>query len=258
MASISKCPLCGNKFIDIDNFTRHLRESHEDDIPEDMKDDPYQFIYMLKTGKANGSCVMCKKPTKWNPSTHKYHRFCDNPECKKKYSETFKNRMIGKYGKVTLLNDPEHQKKMLANRSISGTYTWRDKVHQHTYTGTYEKSFLEFLDCILNFDPEDVIAPSPHTYWYIYDGKKHFYIPDFFIPSLNLEIEIKDGTNTHPKIQAVDKEKERLKDQVMIDNKNSINYIKIVEKDNTRFLEYLEKAKEAFFLHDQTTGIIII
>ena len=156
--------------------------------------------------------------------------------------------MIGKYGKTTLLNDPDHQRKMLANRKISGKYLWRDNVHVSTYTGSFEKSFLEFLDTVLEFDPEDVMSPSPHTYYYEYEGTKHFYIPDFFIPSLSLEVEIKDdikgpNPNTHPKIVAVDKEKEKLKDEVMKSNSNVFNYIKILDMHNEKLLTYLEEAK---------------
>jgi len=153
--------------------------------------------------------------------------------------------MIGKYGKTTLLDDPEQQKKMLANRKISGKYLWRDHVHEFTYTGSYEKSFLEFLDRVMNFDADDLMAPSPHTYWYTYNGNKHFYIPDFYIPSLNLEIEIKDGgdnPNMHHKIQDVDKVKEQAKDDIMMNNET--NYIKIVNKKNEDFLKYLSMAKD--------------
>ena len=102
-------------------------------------------------------------------------------------------------------------------------------------------------DLIMDFDSSDVMAPSPHTYYYTYEGEKHFYIPDFFIPSLNLEIEIKDGgdnPNNHQKIQAVDKVKERLKDNVMKSNSNNFNYLKIVNKENKKFFKYLEVAKE--------------
>ena len=69
---------------------------------------------------------------------------------------------------------------------------------------------------------------------WLYENKKHFYIPDFFIPSLNLEVEIKDGdestvgANHHPKIMAVDRVKEALKDDVMKSNNKNFNYIKIV------------------------------
>ena len=70
-------------------------------------------------------------------------------------------------------------------------------------------------------------------------------IPDFFIPSLGLEVEVKDGgdnPNMHHKIQAVDKVKEKLKDQVMVTNK-AYHYIKIINKNNRTFLDFLERVK---------------
>lgn len=240
------CKFCDYFCYEADDFVSHLEKHHDEMIPEDMS--PWQFSYYLRTGKTHGNCVICKGKTSWNEKTHKYNRLCEKPKCKETYINIFKNRMIGKYGKTTLLNDPEQQKKMLANRQISGEYTWRDHVHKTTYTGSYEKSFLEFLDVVMNFDPNDIIAPSPHTYWYMYEGQKHFYIPDFFIPSLELEIEIKDGgdnPNMHSKIQNVDKVKEKLKDDVMMNNQ--FNYIKIVNKDNSALFKFLELAKEREF-----------
>lgn len=241
------CKFCECIFKDEEQYANHIEKKHPEQIIPDMT--PRQFVYYLRTGKTHGSCVMCKDDTDWNPSTNKYHRFCKNPKCKEDYREEFKHRMIGKYGKVTLLNDPEQQKKMLAARKISGTYQWSDRLKEHrfTYTGTYEKAFLAFLDLVLNFSPDDIMSPSPHTYGYSYDGKQHFYIPDFFIPSLNLEIEIKDGgdnPNTHPKIQAVDKEKERIKDEVMSSKGVPFNYMKISNKDHMQFMRYLDIAKK--------------
>lgn len=235
-----KCKFCNRYFGNIDAYAAHLESRHEDMMPPDM--DGYRFWYYLRTGKSEGHCIMCKKPTGWNPKTHKYHRFCEDPKCKEKYKLEFQKRMIGKYGKTTLLNDPAQQKIMLSRRKISNEYLWSDHHTKFTYTGTYERSFLEFLDNIMQFDPNDIIAPSPHTYYYMYEGKKHFYFPDFFIPSLNLEIEIKDGgdnANMHPKIQAVDKEKERLKDEALASN-GTFNYLKIVNKENERFFKFLE------------------
>lgn len=241
-----KCMYCNKIFKDVDVYASHMESQHNDLIPEDMTS--AQYIYYLKTNKTHGNCVICKNKTDWNTKTNKYKRFCNNPKCKENYIKMFKNRMVGKYGKVTLLNDSEHQKKMLANRSISGKYIWSDRIHEFNYTGSYELSFLEFLDLVVDMDPTDIIAPSPHTYWYEYEGKKHFYIPDFFIPSLDLEIEIKDGgnnPNNHHKIQDVDKVKEKLKDEVMMSNKK-FNYIKIVDKRNITFFKYLEEAKERY------------
>lgn len=249
-----KCKFCDKKFKSVDTYVDHIQKVHPELIAPNMS--AWQFYYYLKTGKSKGSCIMCHKETKWNSKTKKYHRFCDNPRCKEKYKKIFQKRMIGKYGKLTLLNDPEQQKKMLAQRRISGVYSWSNHIDTSVYTGSYELDFLQFLDYTMNFDPTDVISPSPHTYIYIYEGKEHFYFPDFYVPSLNLEIEIKEGTNTHPKIMAVDKEKERLKDEVMKSIRNTVNYLKIIEKDNMKFFKYLERAKEQFE-SGSTSGIFM-
>lgn len=243
---VINCQFCEKLLHDEEQYAEHIDRVHKDMIIPGMV--PRQFAYYLRTGKTEGSCVMCKNPTKWNPKTNKYHRFCENPKCKEEYREEFKRRMIDKHGKTTLLDDPEQQKKMLAARKISGTYIWSNNPqYRFTYTGSYEKSFLEFLDNMLDFPPDDLMSPSPHIFKYTYDGKERFYIPDFFIPSLNLEIEIKDGgdnPNNHPKIQAVDKEKERLKEEVMKSTKTPFNYIKITNKQHMKFFRYLEAAKQ--------------
>lgn len=241
------CKFCQSIFKDEEQYAGHIEKKHPEQIIPGMV--PRQFVYYLRTGKTSGLCVVCKKPTKWNSSTNKYHRFCENPKCKEIYRKQFEDRMIGKYGKVSLLDDPEQQKKMLAARKISGEYQWSDRnpKHKFTYTGSYEKAFLAFLDLVMNFSPEDIMTPSPHIYYYMYEGKKHFYIPDLFIPSLNAEIEIKDGgdnPNTHPKIQEVDKKKERLKDEVMKSNGVPFNYVKIANKDNMQFMKFLSLLKE--------------
>lgn len=252
-----KCQLCGDNFVELEDLYGHLEDEHNDAIPKDFT--VPQFYYYLKTGKSHGKCVICKMPTRWNDSTGKYHRFCDMPQCKEKYRKEFKKRMIGKYGRVHLLNDPEQQKKMLANRSISGKYKWSDGK-EIPYTGSYELDFLKFLDLFMNFDSSDIMSPSPHTYYYLYEGEEKFYIPDFFIPSLNLEIEIKDGgdnPNKHHKIQEVDKVKERLKDQVMM-SQNEFNYIKIVNKNYDPFFEFLFKLKKEFNEHGEKYKRIFI
>lgn len=259
MQGTIKCKFCDTYFADVESYVSHLGEVHKDLIPENMVH--WQYYYYLKTGRTHGSCVVCKQDTTWNDSTHKYNRFCTNPKCKEKYREIFKQRMVGKYGKVCLLNDPEQQKLMLSHRSISGEYTWStDPRKRFTYTGSYERAFLEFLDLDMHYEASDIMAPSPHTYFYEYQGQKHFYIPDFFINSLELEVEIKDGgdnPNMHHKIQDVDKVKEKLKDDVMRSNKNTFNYIKIENKDHFKFFKYLTVAKDRFENGDKKKIIMI-
>ena len=241
-----KCKICGKKFTEITALYNHIENKHKEMIPKDMT--VQQYYYYMKTGKMNGNCVMCKQPTGWNQNTGKYNRFCGNPKCKEEYVKIMKGRMVAKYGKTHLLNDPDKQREMLANRSISGTYTWSDGKHESTYTGSYELDFLKTLDGFFDWDPEDISMPSPHTYTYKYEGEDKFYIPDVFIHSLDLEIEIKDGgdnPNNHHKIQDVDKEKERLKDEVMCSQK-VVHYIKITNKNYENFFRFLKEIKKEF------------
>lgn len=244
-----RCPHCGVRYKSLQLWGNHVKSKHPGLIPEEWSYGRY--FYYIKTGKKAGSCVVCKNPTEWNESTLKYSRFCSNPKCKEHYRETFKNRMIGKYGKVHLLDDPEQQRKMLANKHISGQYTFLDGT-KVTYTGTYELDFLKFIDRFLHFNGDDIMMPSPHTYYYDYKNPndlehegRHFYVPDAYIPSLNLEIEIKQNTNTHHKLLAIDKVKEIQKDAVM-SGRSDVNYLKIVEKDYTPFIHYLETREMEF------------
>lgn len=241
MAKKIQCPFCEDRYVSLVALQEHIEEDHIEDIPKDFTVN--QYLYYLKTGNSGSKCIICKKPTEWNESTNKYNRLCGSEKCKAQYREMFKSRMIGKYGKTTLLNDPEQQRKMLEHRKISGKYIWSDNTEK-TYTGSYELDFLKILDLFFNWDSSDVMTPSPHTYYYEYEGERKFYIPDVYIPSLNLEIEIKESDNNHPHMQ-VDRKKENLKDKMM-DSQKNIDYIKIVDKKYDGFFAYLAKRKEEF------------
>ena len=207
----------------------HYETKHKELLPEQM--DGFRFFYYTLTGKERGSCVICHKPTEFNRATMKYSRFCKDPKCKETYKKQVDERMIHKYGKVTLLDSPEIQKKMLAARRISGVYTWSDGKTKFQYTGSYELDFLKHLDLEL---------PSPHLFTYTYNDKEHFYIPDAFLPSRNMQVEIKDG-GAAKNIGAETREKERLKDELMKSCSNLYNYIKIEAKDYTKFDEIIAK-----------------
>lgn len=247
MSKAKVCPICKTKFVDKNRLITHIEKKHGDSIPEGWT--PARYENYLRTGMTHGTCIVDKAPTDWNESTQKYHRLCNNPECKKIMRENAKKNMINKYGKVHLLDDPEMQRKMIYSKKNSGAYIMEDdsgKEWKIMYDSSYGKHFLEMLDNFLNFSPEDIMGPSPHTYEYIYEGKSHAYIPDFYIPSLNLEVEIKDGgdnPNKMPKIQQVDKVKEKLKDEVMYSLRKQVNYIKIVNKDYSGFFQLLSKLK---------------
>lgn len=215
----------------------HYETIHKNLIPPDMTG--YRWFYFLLTKKDHGSCVECHNETEFNETTMKYCRYCPNPVCKQKYKEGRDNRMIKKYGKVYLTDDPEMQKKMQAGRKIAGIYNWSDGKTKIPYLSSYELDFFKYLDA-KHWPASDIQAPSPHTYSYEYQGKSHFYMPDAFIPSLNLEVEIKDDGSAK-NINQESREKDVIKDNLMKSCTNLFNYIKIVNKDYSGFEEIITK-----------------
>lgn len=234
-----KCIFCSSKFRDKSSLYDHIDVNHSSSIPNDMSIP--QYLFNLKYKKEFGTCVICKGRTKWNESTERYDRLCSE-RCKEDYKKAFQKRMIDKHGKIYLTQDPDHQRKMLANRKISGKYQWSDGISEVGYTGSYELEFLKFLDIVMNFNATDIISPAPQNFYYKDDkGKERFYFPDFFIPSLNLIIEIKDGgdnPNKHHKIQEVDKKLEKIKDDIMRKQKD-FNYVKVANNNFSDFINYL-------------------
>ena len=234
-----KCPLCGEKILKgKNNMVSHVTKEHIDEIP--MGQTPGEYVYLAENGSPR-KCMICKNPTEWNTANNRYNAFCSD-KCKREYVKLAHNRVKKTYGKECLLGDPDFQKKMLANRKISGKYRFEDGG-EVPYTGSYEEDFCKVLDHFLGFSSSDVIMPSPHVYKYNYDKKEHFYIPDAFLPSLLLEVEIKDGganPNMHHKIQNVDKKKEQLKDDVMVKQKD-FHYIKVEDKNYEAFFDLVEK-----------------
>ena len=130
---------------------------------------------------------------------------------------------------------------MLYSVSLDATGSKHDELRKKQ--GTYEKALLEACDLVLDLKSIDIIGPSPHTYEYKFNNETHFYIPDFYIPDLLLEIEVKDGgsnPNLHPKIQSIDKLKEKEKDKVMY-KQHDYHYIKVVDKKHTGFIAFVNK-----------------
>ena len=216
----------------------HYEKEHKELLPEGMTG--WRWFYYLLTKKDKGSCVICHNPTEFNNITMKYSRFCNNPACKQKYKEERDRRMISKYGKVHLLNDPEQQKKMQQGRRIAGVYQWSDGKTKLPYLSSYEMDFFRHLDQDLHWPAADILAPSPHTYNYEYQGKQHFYMPDAFIPSLNLEIEIKDDGSAL-NINKDSREKDKIKHELMKSCSNLFNYIKIINKNYEEFEKLIVK-----------------
>lgn len=231
----TRCPFCSMIFNDKQKYCHHIALKHNEQVPPELE--PLEYAYSLLVHKDVGRvCVMCKKnPVHFNQDTLKYERLCDRPQCKDEYVKMMKSRMVKVYGHEHLLNDADMQRKMLYNHANAKDYIW-DNDHKFRIIGTYEEDFLNKLKS-LGWSPNDIIAPSPNNYWYKWgDGTQHLYIPDFFIPSLSLDVEIKQG-GFNDSYMEHNRDIEHRKDLMMqrMCEKSGRHYIKIMDKDYTEF-----------------------
>jgi hypothetical protein len=186
----------------------------------------------------NGRSVISGKPTEWNERAGRYERFADDGE-RETYRKIFLERMRRVHGKDHLLDDPDQQRKMLASRSISGTYKFKDGSLK-TYTGQEELALLKFLDDALGWPGADVQCPAPQNFEYVDDqGKRRFYIPDAWIESLNLIVEVKG--ELHNGYRSRDIDIERTKDEVL--ETSGYTYVKVEAQDYGDLLDAMAEAK---------------
>lgn len=236
------CPYCEKRF-ERPKLINHIDKHHKEMIPQDYT--ATRIVFNMINKITEGHCRVCGNPTPWNEKSGRYDVLCDNPKCKEKMREDYKKNMLRVKGTYNILNDPEQQKLMLANRKISGKYKHSDGGII-TYTGTYEKNALEFMDLFMQIPSKDIIAPGP-TMEYMYNGKKHIYIPDFYIPSINCIIEIKDGgdntNNKHSETMDASREKTIEKERVITD-KGIYNYIRLTNNQFTQLVDLFMTIKE--------------
>ena len=238
-----KCPYC-DKREERGKLITHIDRVHKDMLPENYSGARIMYDTINKIIDGHGRCRVCKQPTNWNEKTSRYDALCDNPKCKEHMREEYKKNMLRVRGTYNILNDPEQQQKMLANRSISGTYKYSDGS-TFTYTGSYEKKFLEFMDTVLEVPSKDILMPGP-TLEYTYKGKKHMYLTDALYLPYNLIIEIKDGgSNLNGKESPgmiASREKTIAKEKLITD-KGEYNYIRLTDNNFAQLIEIFMSLK---------------
>jgi hypothetical protein len=230
VSKLYKFPLDGKTFTSKEMLYNHIEKNYKNLVTDEMP--PSRIYFNLKYNKTHGTSVISGKPTKWNNITERYERFADDEE-KKLYVKQFQERMMNKYGKTHLTTDPEQQVKMMEAKKNSFDYVWIDGSKTKCIS-TYESDFLSYLEGNYKFK-EEYLSRAPVIYYRTNDNKIRFYLPDFYVPSLNLIIEIK-GTNNH--YQKRDYEFEVLKEKATRDL--GFNYFKVVNKDYDAFDEYLD------------------
>ena len=237
-----KCPYCDDRF-ERAKLANHIEKKHNELIPQGYTASRIAFNTM--NHKTVGHCIVCGNETKWNEDKCRYERLCDSKKCHRDYVKLTEERLKAARGvtKSEMLSDPQFQDKMLKGRSISGTYKFSDGG-RIDYVGTYEKNFLEFMDKFLHVQSIDIQAPGP-TIEYYYEGKKHFWITDFYYIPYNLVLDIKDGgknpnNREMPEYRAKQKAKEKA-----IASDGRYNYIRLTDNQFDQLIEIMLDLKDA-------------
>lgn len=234
-----KCPYCNERLTRVD-LVSHINEEHEDLIPEGYTAARIVFNYINK--KEAGRCTECSRETKWNEQSWKYERFCERPECLESYVKKVKGRMVKVHGKEHLLNDMNHQNKMLTNRSISGNYKFKDGGVR-SYCGSYERKLLEFYDKVLEVHSKDIITPGP-VVEYEFKGKKHQWLTDIYYVPANLAHDAKDGGSNPNKRNMEEYRAKQIAKEEAITKQNQYNYIRLTDNNFQQLLWILSELKE--------------
>lgn len=241
---MSKCPICGKNKPNKEQLLQHVESEHINEIPKDIS--IAQYIYSLNhNGRMNGLCRACGRETPWNEKAGKPKQLCGRPECKAKMNKIAEANLIRIRGVRKFTQDINNQEKMLAGRRISGVYTWSDRKHKFTYTGSYEKFALEWLDSFMDIDPDGIEMPGPKIEYKL-NGEIHYWITDMYLRDWNLVIEIKDGNatgdkNTHPGF-APNREREKAKDEYMR-HQNQYNYLKLTNKNMMQLIKIMSEIR---------------
>lgn len=229
------CPFCNKKHLTREDLVIHITDNHEYDLPEDFTPLRYTFNYVNKKPiEYHGICTECKGETPWDEKVGRYKRQCGRKACHESYIKKFENNMVRVKGIKRISQTPEGQEMMLANRRISGKYKFKNGVEK-TYTGSYEKNCLEFLDKVMNIDPDDIMSPGP-IIMYKYNGADHPYITDFYYQPYNLIIEVKDGgSNPNTRDMPDTRARQKAKEEHIVKN-TDYNYIRLTDNDLSQLL----------------------
>lgn len=241
MSKYYKCPYCG-KSKDRKSLVRHIEDKHSDNIPEGFTPLRIAFNWInYKNLDYCGKCTECGGPTKWDENKGRYDRQCGSKSCHDSFVKKFEDNMMRTRGVTRMTQSIDGQEMMLANRRISGKYKFQDGGVK-TYTGSYEKEALKFLDMVMNCKSVDIMSPGP-TMQYVYNGESHWYIPDIYYIPYNLIIEVKDGgdkpnTRNMPEYRA----KQIAKEKHIVDNTN-FNYLRLTNNDFSQLLAVMSDIK---------------
>lgn len=239
-----RCPYC-RITATREKLVSHIDKEHQSMLPEGYSAAHALYDYINK--KNYGTCLICKKKIyEWDDNICRYKNICDNPECMKQ---------IKARAQLNHLDDPEVQKKMLANRKISGQYTFHDGV-THSYVGSYERNCFEFMDTVLNIPGRDIMSPGP-TIYYKWNGETHPWILDWmYIPAM-LCCDVKDGGSNPNNRPMEDYRSKQLAKEEAIAKSGEYNYLRLTDNNFGQLLSALADIRYGVINHDPINHIYI-
>lgn len=210
------CPVCKKYRANRDQLVDHIEKAHSGQIPDEMS--TYQYLYYLRNGKSQGTCIVCGIPTGWNTKTEKPYRICTNPECR----EALRKTAVNNGADGSMLKDIEHQKLMQKNKKKNIIYKFKDGG-EIVCLSKDEYKLLNYLETFLELDSRDVVE-CPYVFDYKDGDVNRKYIPDLYLVNYNLIIEQKDDNNTNPKFLEETRYKVKLKAEAVTKD-NRFNYV---------------------------------
>jgi len=163
---------------------------------------------------------MVKTRTKTWKNKYGYEHNSQVPEIKKLMTKNREETLLKKYGVKYALQIPSAWAKYMKSTKIR-TYKYKDI----NYQGTYELDFLEkYYDKIK--------IERAKTIRYTFNNEQRVYYPDFYIPSLNLIVEIKSTYFYNAYLDKNLAKQNACKEQ-------GFNFIFIIEKNYSTFEKLL-------------------
>lgn len=233
-----KCPYCQYS-AKRDDLIDHVSDVHEEMIPEGYS--PRRIVYNKVNKRETGICMICKKATDWNEKAGKYNKLCGRESCAKQNREIFTERMLRVHNTTCLLNDMEHQEKMLAARKISKKYKFKSG-EEFTYTGNNEGKLLKFEEEILGVEAKEILMPGP-ILEYDYQGKTHKWIIDQYLIPWNLLIEVKDGGDNPNNRPMETYRAKQVAKETMVTELGTFNYLRLTNNQFDQLLGILAELK---------------
>jgi hypothetical protein len=248
-----KCEYCdfrGNR----EQLVSHVEKKHSEFVNNEYT--APRLVYNYLNHVSEGHCIICGSATKWNDKTWKYHRLCGKAKCREEVKARYRKNAIAAKGTYNFAKDPEHLQKMLANRHISGAYTCRDGSKK-TYTGSYERKAIEFMDKVLEVDPKDVLMPGP-IFEYEYNGQIHKWITDIYYIPYNLVIEVKDGGDNPNRREMVEYREKQVAKEKAIVSLGTYNYLRLTNNNFEQLLQAFTACRLAMINDEAETRKAII